>query len=281
MLGVELDSCTLEADTQGSLGTQQPDAPQPGSAAKAPEQQQQRGSSAAAPEQQQQQQQQHQQQQRGSSTAKAPEEQPSSAAAAGAPDAEGALNSSNRSTEYARFRRRCSAKRFKVQVPDLASRWDSKDKRASLFQDFLQNEEDMAKVELVHKRRVVNQTRARRKILNKTEKDPARVGRCVHALPQESRSTSPARVRAAHLTCKSHCMRVSFAIAASPARVRAHLTCNGFRTNFARPTRAGSFSVLFILGIAWHRVVQIAGARERMSERVRHDELQRNDTSDI
>jgi hypothetical protein len=92
----------------------------------------------------------------------------------------------------------------------------------------------MAKVELVHKRRVVNQTRARRKILNKTEKDPARVGRCVHALPQESRSTSPARVRAAHLTCKSHCMRVSFAIAASPARVRAHLTCNEFRTNFAR-----------------------------------------------
>ena len=33
----------------------------------------------------------------------------------------------------------------------------------------------MAKVELVHKRRVVNQTRARRKVLNKTEKDSARV----------------------------------------------------------------------------------------------------------
>ena len=109
MMGVELNSCTLGADTQGSWGTQQPDSPQPGSAAKAPEQQQHRGSSAAAPEQQQ--------QQRGSSTAKAPEEQPSSAAAAGAPDAEGGINSRSHSTEYARFRRRCSAKRFKVEFP--------------------------------------------------------------------------------------------------------------------------------------------------------------------
>ena len=191
MLGVELDSCTLEADTQGSWGTQQPDAPQPGSAAKAPEQQQQRGSSAAAPEQQQQQQQQQmkspppappaaaeqqqQQEQRGSSTAKAPEEQPSSAAAAGAPGALGDANSKTHAREYGRFRRRCNAKRFKAQFPDLASRWESKDGRCGLFRDFLQNEEDMAKVELVHKRRVVNQTRARRKVLNKTEKDSARV----------------------------------------------------------------------------------------------------------
>ena len=171
MMGAELNSCTLGADTQGSWGTKQPDSPQPGSAAKAPEQQQHRGSSAAAPEQQQ--------QQRGSSTAKAPEEQPSSAAEAGAPGAQVAplheqecstpANSSNHSTEWARFRRRCSAKRFKVQFPGLASRWESKDKRAGLFQDFLQNDEGMAKVELVHKRRVVNQTRARRKFLNKTE----------------------------------------------------------------------------------------------------------------
>ena len=80
-------------------------------------------------------------------------------------------NSSTHKNEYQAFLRRFSAKKTDSKFPDLAKRFKDKQGRGKLFQDWMDCEGNLTSLRIFMVRTAKHQTRARRKMEGKTEKD--------------------------------------------------------------------------------------------------------------
>ena len=80
-------------------------------------------------------------------------------------------NSCTHKNEYQAFLRRFSAKKTDSKFPDLAKRFKDKNGRGKLFQDWMDCEGNLTSLRILMVRTAKHQTRARRKMEGKTEKD--------------------------------------------------------------------------------------------------------------
>ena len=70
-------------------------------------------------------------------------------------------NSNTERTAYVRFMRRFSAKRLGNVKPQLIERYADKTQRAKLFVDFMLCKEDLDRVSLMHRRRIIQRRKAK------------------------------------------------------------------------------------------------------------------------